>query len=188
MHGNIPDGADLEYYRKRAKALVRAHRSGDGEAHVRAARILGDSGRFLLSDALHVVAREHGARSWPELKRTVERTRGGAGLSSLPDGGQVVVPFDLAYMGGERVQVLVRRRARRIDIGDRGAAVELAGRPAGWLAVAQAVVEHHDLNVNRRGVVFVPAVTGRDVERLARRVAEASYAVHTALLEVERTS
>ena len=188
MHGNIPDGADLEYYRKRAKALVRAHRSGDVEAHERAARVLGDSDRFLLSDALHVIAREQGLHSWPELKRAVEGVRAGADLSSVPDGGEVIVPFDLAYVGGERVQVLVHRRARRVDIDDRGAAVELAGRPTGWLAVAQAVVEHHNLNVNRRGVVFVPAVTGRDIERLARRVAEASYAVHAALLEAERTS
>ena len=188
MHGKIPDGADLEYYRKHAKTLHRAHRHGDAEAEARAVAVLGQSDRFLLADALHVVAREHGLRSWPELRRAVELARAEASRSSLRDGDEVIVPFDLAYVGGERVQVLVRRRARRIDIDDRGAAVELAGRPGGWLAVAQAVVEHHDLNVNRRGVVFVPAVTGRDIDRLARRVAEASYAVHAALLEAERTS
>jgi hypothetical protein len=187
MHGNIPLEADLEYYRKHAKALVRAHRRGDPEVRARAARVLGGRDRFLLADALHVIAREHGLRSWPELKRAVEASRDVAGLARLPDGGEMLVPYELAYVGGEDVQVLVRRRGRRIDIDDRGAAVEHAGHPPGWLPVAQAVVERHNLNVNRRGVVFVPAVVGRDIEHLASRVAEASQAVHAALLELDES-
>ena len=189
MHGQIPQGADLDYYRKRGKELARSHRRGDPEARVRAARALGAGDRFVLADALHVIAREHGLRSWPELKRAVEAsTTTGAELSALPDGADALVPFDLAYADGEAVRVRVRRRAHRVDVDDRGQAVERSRRPQGWLAAAEAVVERHNLNVNRRGVVFVPAVTGRDIERLARRVAEASYAVHAALLEVERTS
>jgi hypothetical protein len=114
----------------------------------------------------------------------VSAARGAVDLSSLPDGAEVLVPFELTYTDGEPVQVLVRRRGRRIDIDDRGRAVELAGRPTRWLEVAQAVVERDGLNVNRRGVVFVPVVVGREIEELARRIAEASLAVHAALLEV----
>jgi hypothetical protein len=39
--------------------------------------------------------------------------------------------------------------------------------------------------VNRRGVVFVPAVEGRDLAWLASRVAECSRAVYGALLELD---
>ena len=42
----------------------------------------------------------------------------------------------------------------------------------------------HDLNVNRRGVVFVPAVEGGlDLAWLAYRLTRCSYAVHAELLE-----
>ena len=185
MHEQIPHGADLDYYRKHAKALVRAHRSGDAEARARTARVLGDRDRFLLADALHVIAREHGLRSWPELKRAVEASVAETSPADLPDGAEKMVAFDVTYAGGEPVQVRVRRRAHRVDIDDRGEAVARAGRPPGWLAVAEEVVERHNLNVNRRGVVFVPAVVGRDVESLARRIAEASLAVHSALIELD---
>lgn len=68
-------------------------------------------------------------------------------------------------------------------ISDGAAAVSAAGLPAGWLEVAERVVEEADLNVNRRGVVFVPVVEGRDIAALALRVAEASLALYAALLE-----
>jgi hypothetical protein len=62
--------------------------------------------------------------------------------------------------------------------------VERAGRPPGWFSVAQRTVAEFDLNVNRRGVVFVPAVEGGvDRDWLARRVAEASAAVYAELVE-----
>ena len=49
-----------------------------------------------------------------------------------------------------------------------------------------AIVEkEHWLNVNRRGVVFVPAVAGRDIAGLVARVAEASPTLYDALLELE---
>ena len=185
MHEQIPHGADLDYYRKHAKALVRAHRRGDADAHARAAHALGERDRFLLADALHVIAREHGLRSWPELKRAVEASRSDTGLADLRDGAEALVSFGLTYADGGPVQVRVRRRAHRVDIDDRGEGVERVGRPPGWLPLAQAVVERHNLNVNRRGVVFVPAVIGRDIESLARRIAEASVAVHAALLELD---
>ena len=64
----------MERHRKDAKALAKAFRAGDPEAIARAEDVLGARAheRFLLSDAQHVVAVEHGYRAWPELKRAVE--------------------------------------------------------------------------------------------------------------------
>jgi len=65
---------ELERYRKDAKALVRAYRHGDAEAQARAHAVLGGRAeqRFQLSDAQHVVAVEHGYRTWPDLKHAAE--------------------------------------------------------------------------------------------------------------------
>ena len=77
----------------------------------------------------------------------------------------------------------MRRQERRRA--DGGQAVRLAGMPPGWLAVAQRVVDDLGLNVNRRGVVFVPAVYPDWVDELTARVADASLAVYEALLELD---
>jgi hypothetical protein len=157
----------MEYHRKQAKALVRAYRSGDAEAVARAESVLGERARerFLLSDAQHVIAREQGQRTWSELVRATEP-------------GEAVL--------GDRDTVRVRKRGHRYVIDDDGAAVAKAGRPPGWLDVARQVVEAYDLNVNRRGVVFVPAVEGGvDLNWLVRRVAECSAAVYQELLELD---
>jgi hypothetical protein len=83
------------------------------------------------------------------------------------------------------VRVRVRRRGTRYDIDDLGAAVAAAGRPRGWLPLAERVVEETALNVNRRGVVFVLGFEGRDIAGLALRVGATSAAVHAALLELD---
>jgi hypothetical protein len=91
----------------------------------------------------------------------------------------------LVYSDGEPVVVRMRQRGRRIDIDDDGAAVARAraiGTTAHWLDVAQRVVAEDNLNVNRRGVVFVPAVEGRDIDALAARVARSSRALEAELL------
>jgi hypothetical protein len=90
--------------------------------------------------------------------------------------------------GGPAVEVLVRRRPGRRLVSDSGRAVELAGRSAGWREVADAVVGAHGLNLNRRGVVSVPAVPRRGtawLDSLAARVADASLALYEALLELD---
>jgi hypothetical protein len=74
MHHELPSRLDLDFYRKEAKALVRAVRSRERDALVRTAETLGPRAeqRFLLSDAQHVIAFEHGFRSWGEFKRWLE--------------------------------------------------------------------------------------------------------------------
>ncbi len=169
----------MEYHRKQAKALVRAYRGGEPEALNRAEAVLGTRARerFLLSDAQHVVAREHGFRTWGELKQAQVSTR------QWPEGEDVQVATDHLY-GTDPVEVTVRRRGWRFDISDGGRAVDLAGRPEGWQDVAREVVESFWLNVNRRGVIFVQSNEDR-LEWLIGRVAECSVALHQELLDRE---
>jgi Ankyrin repeats (many copies)/Ankyrin repeats (3 copies) len=62
------------HYRDEAKSLLRAVRAGDAVAARRARGVLGGrvARRFVLADALHVLALEHGYRSWPAFKHAVE--------------------------------------------------------------------------------------------------------------------
>jgi hypothetical protein len=163
----------VERYRKDAKRLVRAVRAGDAEALARVERALGARGRFVLADAQHVVAVEHGYRSWADLLRaeTVEER---------------IVETGLAYGEAEQVRVFVRRRGAKLDIDDGGRAIELAGRPPGWRELGERLVERELwLNVSRQGRVFVPARQGRRVEELTRRVGAASLAFYQELLELQ---
>jgi hypothetical protein len=96
------------------------------------------------------------------------------------------VDSGLYYRAGAPVTVQVVSRGRRYDISDEGVAVELAGTPSGWLDTARRVVDRSFLNINRRGVVSVPAVEGRDIDGLVQRVAETSRSVYLALLDLDR--
>lgn len=96
-----------------------------------------------------------------------------------------VIDTGLSYRLDSPVRIRVRHRDRRYDLDDDGAAASLAGKRSGWLDVASQVVAGEGFNVNRRGVVFVPAVEGRDIESLAQRLAETSRAVYFALLEMD---
>jgi hypothetical protein len=62
-------------YRAEAKSLLRAVRARDAEAANRARNVLGGriAGRFVLADALHVLALEHGYRSWPAFLHGVKQ-------------------------------------------------------------------------------------------------------------------
>jgi hypothetical protein len=81
------------------------------------------------------------------------------------------------------VRIEVRKRGGRYDLTDGAAAVNLAGRPGGWLAVASDTVAELGMNVNRRGVVFVTGFERRDLADLAIRLAECSRLVFVSLLE-----
>ena len=106
-------------------------------------------------------------------------------LEEAAERSGLVREVGLTYVTGRPVYVRVRRRGTRYDIDDRGGAVEIAGRPPGWLEAAERVVAELGWNVNRDGVVFVQAVEGRDIESLVRRTGEASAAVLDALLALE---
>ena len=105
-------------------------------------------------------------------------------MLALETDGETVVDTGVGYRAGDPVLVRVRRRAHRYHLTDDGGAVERAGRRTGWLTTAQQVVAVTGMNVNRRGVVFVPAVEGRDLDTLSRRLAETSRTVYLALLDL----
>jgi hypothetical protein len=243
---------DLERCRKDAKTLLRAFRAGDGQAIARAEAVLGERARerFQLSDAQHVVAVEHGYRSWPEL------TRAGTGLDAalvaaardgreadverlLEEGadpsaalhaavqsaqpGTIVrllaagadpgrrdpvgnstpaewalhngrrdlagliegIDTGLEYRPGEPVRLAVSFRRHRY-VADEGRALELAGRPDGWRAVAERVADERIVNVSRSGVVSLPVVDrGPGFDSIVERVAAASVALYEELLDLE---
>jgi hypothetical protein len=94
----------------------------------------------------------------------------------------------VTYGQTETAPVLVTRRGDWVYFSDDAAAVRAAGRPPGWLGVARRVVDELDLNVNRRGVVFVASPESRGqawLDQLEERVADASLAVYEALLELD---
>src|SRR6516162_3333964 len=72
-HELRPKGAGQ--YRAEAKSLLRAVRAGDADAANRARTVLGGrfADRFVLADALHVLALEHGYRSWPAFLQSVKQ-------------------------------------------------------------------------------------------------------------------
>jgi hypothetical protein len=94
----------------------------------------------------------------------------------------VVLATGLSYRSGEPVLIRVCRRDHRYDLTDEGAAVALAGRPAGFREIALRIVDQQGFNLNRRGVISVPAVAGRDIASLVLRLAEASRRVYLSLL------
>jgi len=97
--------------------------------------------------------------------------------------GEVVLETGLSYTPEHAVSVRIRKRDQRYDLDDDGTAVRLAGEPPGWWGIAEGLMTAHGLNVNRRGVVFVPAVVGRDVRALALSVADTSRTLYLALIE-----
>src|SRR5437763_5623027 len=56
MHHELPQRLDLDWYRKEAKRLVRAYRSGNVDTRARVAENLGPRDRFQLGDAQHLIA------------------------------------------------------------------------------------------------------------------------------------
>jgi len=107
-----------------------------------------------------------------------------AARGSWGETGETTLDTGHSFVVGEPVQIFVRKRGRRYDLDDRGRATHLAAKPKGWLPVAQRIVAEEGFNVNRAGVVFVPAVEGRDIALLAMRLAETSRAVFAELLEL----
>ena len=167
----------MEDHRKDAKRLLRSFRGAEIDALRRAESVLGARARerFLLSDALHVVAVEHGYRTWPELVRETSRE-------------ELVAGTGLEYAPGDPVLVKIVRRGRRASISDEGAAVERAGRLPGWRDVAGRVTDDLIVNVSRHGAVWLPLSPrgcGPGEEEIVHRIGEASLALYQDLLDLE---
>ena len=68
----LPPTPDLDLLRRDAKALLKALRAGDPAARARLHAVASEL-PVKLSTAQHVVAREYGVDSWPQLKELVDR-------------------------------------------------------------------------------------------------------------------
>jgi hypothetical protein len=100
--------------------------------------------------------------------------------------GERAVETGAVYADGEPVTIHVRKRGWRYELDDRGDAVDKAhrlGASRRWLEVAERLVAEEGFNVNRRGVVFVEVIEGRDLAELVARLGDCAFAVHSALLE-----
>lgn len=92
-HHELPARLDFEYYRKQAKDLLEAYRTGDSEARTRVADVVGERPRrFALTDAQFVLASEHGFRSWGDFRRSLE-----AGTEPARPVGRIGVGDETAY-------------------------------------------------------------------------------------------
>lgn len=110
----------LDEHRRAAKRLARAAGAGDLDARSRARAALGDRAerRFVLADALHVVAVEHGFRSWPAFKRAAEE-QAAQGVRSV---GRIGASPSATYAGWAQ-RLLADARA-----GEPAAVARLRGR------------------------------------------------------------
>ena len=108
----------------------------------------------------------------------------GSAQQAMDERGEFDVDTGLAYAIGDAIRIHVRKRGRRYGLSDAGAAISRAGKPAGWFDELERLVAEDGFNVNRRGVVFVPAVEGRDIAMLALRLASVSRTAYLTLLEL----
>src|SRR5688572_23356299 len=69
---DLPARPNLDQYKKQAKELLAACRSGDAAALERVA-VHRRVSRLTLADAQFVLAREHGFDSWPKFSRHIEQ-------------------------------------------------------------------------------------------------------------------
>jgi hypothetical protein len=136
--------------------------------------------RFRLSDAQHLIARERGYRSWPELKRAAER-------ESAPElRSEMVLDTGREYAPGAPVRVWVVHRRGRISVTDDGVALARAGGPSAWREVATGVERELDVNVSRHGVISLPVVpVGPSEQAIVQRIGRASQSFYQELLDLD---
>jgi hypothetical protein len=115
------------------------------------------------------------------------RSRLDAHVAALAGDGELQLASGLVYATHRPVVIRIRRRGRRYDLSDDGTAVSLSHKPPGWLDSVERVVAAEAFNVNRRGVIFVPVVEGRDIAALVSRLALTSRTAYLTLLELEAT-
>jgi hypothetical protein len=97
------------------------------------------------------------------------------------------VETGVTYDGDVPVRVRVRKRDGRYDFSDDGGAVRAAGVDVRHVAMPRTIaLGPYSVNVNGRGVVWLPATSRTRTDWLARLpgiVTEGSLALYEALLE-----
>ena len=132
---DLPERADLDQLRRKARELLRAAIAGEPEA---LARLHAVSGRLTLAAAQLAIAREHGLRSWPALRSEVESRRQPTGWQLRADAGrpqaQDIAQGRWSFGGAGTIEVEEGELTLGILVaGPEGASLEAS------LAVAEAV-------------------------------------------------
>lgn len=132
---DLPERADLDQLRRKARELLRAAIAGEPEALARLAAV---SERATLAAAQLAIAREHGLSSWPALRSEVESRRQPADWqpragTGLPE-AQNIALGRWSFGGGGTIEVEEGELTLGILVaGPEGASLEAS------LAVAEAV-------------------------------------------------
>jgi Ankyrin repeats (3 copies) len=181
----------VEHYRGEAKTLLRAVRAGDRAGLDRAAAALGERfrDRFVLADALHVLAVEHGHRSWPAFKHAAEAAGGGAravgriGASPSDTYAEWADRLLAAALAGEDAAI-ARLRAQVPRLADGGEPTRADARVClaheygfrTWAELAEAADRAHETHYSRLPVASA-------WKRAEAAIARADVAGLTQLLE-----
>jgi len=96
---------------------------------------------------------------------------------------EVRIESALSYTSDKPVVIRVRRGDHGYQVDDDAGAVGLAGEPEGWLEIADGIVKSHGVDIDERGMVFVPDVVGRDLPQLVLGVADTSLSLYTTLVQ-----
>jgi hypothetical protein len=132
---DLPERADIDQLRRRARELLRAAVAGEPEA---LARLRAVPGRPTLAAAQLAIAREHGLPSWPALRSEVESRRQFADRHPRSDAGrpeaEVTAPGRWSFGGGGTIEIAEGELTLGVLVaGPDGASLEAT------LAVAEAV-------------------------------------------------
>ena len=137
MPDRIPARADLVWYRKQAKLLLRQLGAADPEALARLDRALGPgrSAPPVLADAQWTIAHEHGARTWAAFAASLAVGEGEGGhesrlralIAGATDRWKIELTTGLAYDPSTPVVIVVSRRDARFRFGDGGIAALRTG-------------------------------------------------------------
>jgi protein involved in polysaccharide export with SLBB domain len=122
-------------------------------------------------------------------RRFAER-RFGSKLSPMSSktlaGDESPVLAGLEYRPGDPVRITIVHREQRTLVTDGGSALERAGSPPHWQALAQQLERELNVNISRHGVISLPVVrVGPPEAEVVRRIGEASRAFYQELLELD---
>jgi ankyrin repeat protein len=120
----LPARPSVEQYRKQAKDLVKACKSGDPGAvqrikryHPHASQLSGSSDKITLANAQLVIAREHAFESWPKFAKHIEALAAeNSPVSQFEEAADAIVAGDIATFTRllRETPNLIRERSTRL--------------------------------------------------------------------------
>ncbi|HEY3061965.1 MAG TPA: hypothetical protein VGL99_23560 [Chloroflexota bacterium] len=124
MHHELPERLDVEWYRKRARELLRAYHAADASACERVNDVVCVRSPVRLSDTQHVIAIEHGFARWADFKHWLETRSpeppvgriGRAPLSTYAQRAQQLVEEASTSEAIRRVRAQVPRLAEAFEL------------------------------------------------------------------------